>query len=409
MKSHFSRGVLRSMLAAALAVGAAPVWGQFPGGPLPASPLAGGSAAASGGQFMDASGNPIIMPTQYCEPAGSYGGPTGADGGACYGGGGGCGDGSEAYADFGGYSQPDQCGPHYFDVSTQALALQGEQLFGSAPALGSIGVQGDKILDPKNTYNDYEAGWQIAARHDFGPLSVLEATYFGIYNLGFNDTVRSVDVAPGGDDFQLNSVFSNYGVAPIDGLDEGSVYSLNYKANLQSTELSYRRYWVGFNPRISGTYLVGARYLRLAETLAFNTVALNGSGSITSRGYNDMVGFQFGGDGWIALRQGLRIGTELKSGIYNNSYEFNRSATFPNVATTAVQNGDNVAFAGEASLDMVADILPSWSIRGGYRVLYMDNLATVGNNIPATLTATTIGSKADALFHGFQFGVEYVW
>ena len=73
-------------------------------------------------------------------------------------------------------------------------------------------------------------------------------------------------------------------------------------------------------------------------------------------------------------------------------------------------DGNQVAFAGEASLDLVADILPSFSIRGGYRVLYMNSLVTVGNNIdPAELVSTTVYTQADALFHGFHAGLEYIW
>ena len=35
--------------------------------PFPASPLAGGAAAARGDAFMDAHGQPIVMPASYCQ------------------------------------------------------------------------------------------------------------------------------------------------------------------------------------------------------------------------------------------------------------------------------------------------------------------------------------------------------
>jgi hypothetical protein len=410
MKSRLDNCVRGALAIAALAVGGSRSAAQMAGGvvdaayqtpQMPAAPLAGGMAAASGGQFVDAHGN--VIPATFMKDC--YGGPGGCDP---------CGDGAgygpnEWGVDFGGASSPDQCGPHYFDIGVQAVWLQGEDLFSGAPALGSVGVQGPLILDPASSFNDYDPGWQIAARLDFGPLSVLEATYMGIYNLGFNDTIRSVDVAPGGADYQLNSVFSDYGVTPIDGLDEGSVYSLDYNATLQSTELSYRRYWLGYNPRVSGTYLLGFRYVRLAEDLTFSTIALNGNGSIAWKDSNDLLGFQAGGDGWFCLRQGLRIGGEAKAGVYNNRFEFGRTVSFPTTATAVSTNGNQVAFVGEASLDVVADLLPSWSIRGGYRVLYLNNLATAGTNVPATLTSTVLNTESDALFHGFQIGLEYVW
>ena len=86
---------------------------------MPASPLAGG-AAAMGGSYMDAHGNPIVMPASYSEPAART--ATRYGGGACGGGG----DPGAAYVDFGGYG-PDQCGPYYFDIAVQTVYLDGRR------------------------------------------------------------------------------------------------------------------------------------------------------------------------------------------------------------------------------------------------------------------------------------------
>lgn len=406
MKSLFKRS-RTALVAAALVVG----WtgqgaAQGPGAPgMPAAPLAGGNAAM-GSAYMDVHGNPIVMPASYCQSCEPYG----AYGGACPDG---YGYGDGGYADFGGASYPDQVGPHYFDVAVEGVALMGEDLFDDVLPFASIGVAGPTILEPEELNDEYDYGWQIAVRYDLGPLSVLEATYMGVYDLGFEESVNSVDVAPGNVDFQLQSVFSDYGITPILGLDEGSVYSIDYDSDLQSTELSYRRYWVGWNPRISGTYLAGFRYLRLTEDLNFNAVALGGNSNLFWGTSNDFVGAQFGGDAWIGLRQGLRFGVDGKAGIYNNRYEFSRSTSIPDPGVTNIDlhaDGNQVAFAGETRFDLVADILPSFSIRGGYRVIYMSSLVTVGNNVtPANVTSTELYDEADAFFHGFHAGLEYIW
>ncbi len=374
---------------------------------MPAAPLAGGAAAAGGNSYVDAYGNPIVLPASYGAPCNCapYGGcPDG------------CGYGDAAYADFGGYG-PDQCGPYYFDIAVAGVALTNEDLFQDVPPLASIGVLGPTIIDPDQEFDDYEAGWQIAGRYDLGPLSVLEGTYMGIYDIGFSQTINSVDVAPGGLDNQLASVFSGYGVNPIDGLDEGSTYNLTYDADLQSTELSYRRYWLGYTPRMSGTYLLGFRYVRMTEDLDFNANALGGNSNLHWSDSNDMCGFQAGGDAWVCFRQGLRFGVESKGGVYNNRFEFNHATAIPDPDITNVNfntDGNQVAFVGEASADLVADILPSFSIRGGYRVLYLNNLATVGNNIfpdefADNIANSTFLSKADVIYHGFHAGLEYIW
>ncbi|MBX3434588.1 MAG: hypothetical protein KF847_14815 [Pirellulales bacterium] len=414
--------VLRRFCAASalVALTAAPILAQGGGGPagygptpgpaaFPASPLAGGPAAAAGGAYTDVYGNPIVLPASYCGPAGDpYGAcPAGYPGG---------GDGM--YADFGGYSMPDQVGPHYFDVSVETVFLQNDDSFEGVAPLASIGAAGPTALAPSGLTDDYEAGWRIALRYDLGPLSVLEATYMGLYDIGFGASLNSVDVAPGNQDFQLFSPFSQYGVGTlIPGVDDGQTYSINYQADLQSTEFSYRRYWVGANPRVSGTYLLGFRYLRLTEDFTFNTVGLvtpvaTGEASRLWSSENDLLGFQLGGDGWIGLRQGLRLGSEVKAGVYNNRFVFQNAGDLPGQQSdfNSVTKGNQVAFASEANVVMVADILPSWSIRGGYQVLYLNSLATVGNNIdPTNYFSTAANTQAHALYHGFFGGLEYIW
>lgn len=427
MTSLFSRS-LPAVIAAGLVWGTAGAsWGQQAPG-MPASPLAGGQAAAMGGAYMDAYGNPIILPANFhqgapgygpecqgCDPYGGYGACAGYD--------------ENAYADFGGYSEPDQCGPHYFDIAVAGVAIRPEEIFNDVPPLANAGVgifdpgTGQTIpdrplLDPQNEYGDYEPGWQIAARYDIGALAVLEMTYMGIYDLGFNDSVLSADVNNGLPN-SLTSVFSQYGTLPIIGLESVNRFTLDYQSDLQSTEFSYRRYWVGYNPRISGTYLAGFRYIRMTEDMTFDSEAGGGqdNASLLWSDENDLVGAQIGGDGWISILQGLRIGAEAKTGIYNNRYKFRHATDVPDPSITNVDftvEDDQIAFAAEFGVDMVADILPSISLRAGYRALYLNSLVTVGNNIYPNEFVDSVGetqvlTQADALYHGFTGGIEYVW
>lgn len=393
-----------------------------PAPPYPASPLAGGSSAARGDAFMDAHGRPIIMPANYCQscPSGGYG--PGAPGS----------NGDPMAVDFGGYGQQDQCGPHYFDVAFETVFLKSDDLAGAGlPAFSSVGLgsapgQTDfPLLDPNGKSEDYEPGWKVAIRYDIGPLSLLEATYMGLYDFGFNQSVFSADVAPGGQTDQLFSIFSNYGfldIPPADGnqgitgLDEASEHRLSYQSDLQSTEFTYRRYWVGNRPRISGTMLAGFRYVRMTEDFSFSAVTENGNGFIGYSTENDLLGGQFGGDGWISLRQGLRIGGEGKVGIYNNRFKYN--AAFANTPTpanlTAPAEGNQVAFVGEGDFSIVFDLFPSWSVRAGYEVLYLNSLVSLQGNIDTTIydpaaSAQALATQGNALYHGFHGGVEYVW
>jgi hypothetical protein len=151
----------------------------------------------------------------------------------------------------------------------------------------------------------------------------------------------------------------------------------------------------------------------MTEDLNFDAVALLGESNLEWSADNDLVGAQVGGDGWICLRQGLRLGSEAKAGIYNNRFKYRHVTNIPDPDITNAAfstDGNQVAFAGEATVDLVADILPSVSLRGGYRVLYLNSLVTVGNNIdPLDVASTNVFSQADALYHGFHGGIEYIW
>jgi len=97
----------------------------------------------------------------------------------------------------------------------------------------------------------------------------------------------------------------------------------------------------------------------------------------TNKLRNNLAGFQTGGDIWVGLFQGLRLGTEGKVGLYNNHYNLtNRISTTrwaPPPPTLFEKFTDNkVAFLTEGSVDLVADVLPTVSIRVGYEVLFMD-------------------------------------
>ncbi|MCG8448628.1 MAG: hypothetical protein MI725_03485, partial [Pirellulales bacterium] len=240
--------------------------------PMPGALLAGGPAAAQGDQFMDVQGNPIVMPANYCASCpsgyGGYGPPCPGP------------YGDPMAVDFGGYGK-DQCGPHYFDISAEVVFLKGEDLFDRVSAFGSVtsAASAPLVLDPNNSDNDYEPGWRIAARYDIGALALLEATYMGLYDFSLNNTISSVQGAqllnpvptPPNDQFLLQSVFSGFGApTPIAGLDSANFYALRYEADLQSTEISYRRYWMARNPCLTGSWLIGARYLRMTDTLQFD-------------------------------------------------------------------------------------------------------------------------------------------
>src|SRR5262249_25520428 len=104
------------------------------------------------------------------------------------------------------------------------------------------------------------------------------------------------------------------------------VQRISLESELHNAEFNYRRYWVGFHPMVSGPVRPGFHYSRLREDFQFYTMGQSelgfdpATGSYDENIKNDMAGFQAGGDIWIHVRQGVRIGAEGKVGLMNNHY-----------------------------------------------------------------------------------------
>jgi hypothetical protein len=66
----------------------------------------------------------------------------------------------------------------------------------------------------------------------------------------------------------------------------------------------------------------------------------------------------------------------------------------------------------------VADILPSWSLRAGYEVLFINSLVLAGENfntaspygLPGQATRVPfLFDQGNALYHGGHVGIEFIW
>jgi hypothetical protein len=339
----------------------------------------------------------------------------------------------------------DQRGPHYFDVRAEAVMLERDETFGRFIAFSAEDALGAIVLTSDQLQYDEEFGFRVIGRYDICPLSVFEFGYMGIYT--YEDAAEFVDQNPPGD---IYSVWSNFGdetvfpditdrPGPAPESERANRHAISIESDLQTAELSYRRYWVGWIPRISGTLLAGFRYTRLTEEFVFETEGseppVDGDpfGPLAGLEYtvdadNNLSGFQAGGDIWVGLIQGLRVGAEGKAGLYGNHYILETDiVTTPEDTTpptlSETERETQPAFIAEASADLVADILPSLSIRAGYEVLFINSIVLAGENFNegspynpgpvdngmGPLRVPFIFDQADVFYHGAHAGIEYVW
>jgi hypothetical protein len=410
-----------------------------------------GQPAASGGLFgggssdwVNAHGDPVVMPASYCGDqcgpgmmGGGYGPACGPGGGCgpmancCNGSGGpypcggpqGSGYGMDpACEEYGLNLGPDQCGPHYFDFSVEALYWDKERpadpsrIFATIGITDvSMGVNPDLALTTDDVEFEWEPGLRLIGRYDLGALSVLEVAYSGLFEYGAVSGLEG--------NGNIFTGFSNFGTDPfggvgLDSTEAADSVELQLLSELHNGEISFRRYWVGWNPRVTGTWLAGVRYTRVSETLNFTTIASSGNAFFSTRTTNDLVGAQIGGDAWVTVRQGCRIGAQGKAGIYNNRAEYRNNVDSTALADPVfeVAKGNRVAFIGEGNVSAVFDILPSWSLRAGYDVLFINTMALAANNFDFNNELFLSGSRtpvlieeSSSLYHGANIGLEYVW
>ena len=198
-------------------------------------------------------GDPNAMYGGGCDACDAYGNsiPAGAGG-----------FGPEAYGVGGGY---DQSGPHYWDFTADYLFWKRDRSASPAFATTSLGVDGPRVLSTSSAGLDYQPGFRLAGRLDLGPVSLVEAIYFGTINHDSRATVTG--------NSNLFSVFSNFGTGALTlEADNADSHSIRYESELNNAEINYRVYWVDDNPRLTGTFLMGARYTRLTEAFTFNSV-----------------------------------------------------------------------------------------------------------------------------------------
>ena len=118
----------------------------------------------------------------------------------------------------------------------------------------------------------------------------------------------------------------------------------------------------------------------------------------------------------------MRLGAEVKAGIYDNHYNLQTSiqegnfGSLSDVIPPEKFDGDKVAFIGEASVDLVADITPSISLRAGYEVLSLDSLVLAGDNFNTTSPFGNQGTRVPFVdnngklfYSGAHAGIEYTW
>jgi hypothetical protein len=315
------------------------------------------------------------------------------------------------------------CAVHWFDVHAEFLYLTRDRVSRQVD-FASDGIAGPIVLSTDNLSFDEEPGFRLTGTYQVGASSHLEATYFG--TLFWRTSAEATS-----DSDNLYSALSDFGTLPAGGFlqsDQAALQRIEYDSSLDNVELNWRSHWMGKHYFLQGSFLMGARYVRLEEELRYRTRVNAHIDPITtlprgpaSMDYlvavdNDLIGFQLGSDLHACLLPGLLAGAELKAGVYANVADQATvvAATNLDPAVREAVADEDVALVAEANLTVVYQIKPWLALRGGYQILYLDGVALATENFNSAAPFAEprpvfLNDNGNALYHGLTAGVEWTW
>jgi len=314
------------------------------------------------------------------------------------------------------YADGGCCAPRYFDLSVEAMWLQrdGER---NVP-LASEGIGGPIVLSTNQFRFSERPSFRFTAWLQFRSMGNLEFTYYGLFHHA--DQVQVTDP-----NNNLYSAFSNYGQLPPGGFleDANAAY---VRQELSSTfdnfEINYRRHWQGPNCRFQGSYILGVRYFKFDEDFDFISVSTVNAGQLRYHvdTDNSLVGPQTGGDLWVCIIPGLRLGAEGKFGVYGNHASQGTRLTATSLGTPFLESAgsNDVAFVSDAAVYLTYRLNYQLNLKLGYNMLYADGLALGGENFnpappnvvfPGSSRHATLNDNGSVFYTGASIGMEYNW
>jgi hypothetical protein len=338
------------------------------------------------------------------------------------------------------YGEGGVASQRWFDLSAEAVFLTRSQGAGLIPfssqGIGTVSpdgsVVGDFVLDSDDVdLDNLEPGLGLQANVQVGPGSNLEVVYFGLNKWEESATVNSLNGTP-----TLFSFFSDFGTDPFNGFDDPDrsfTHSLAYESTLNNGEVNLRRRWAEPAGFFQGSFLAGIRYFDLDEQASFqargennNTAANNGPRffNYDTRTENQLTGFQLGTDLWLNLIPGVKLGTEVKAGIFGNHATQDTTIianSLPGFGISSIDeraSDGRTAYLVQYSAQAVYRLTYAIALRSSFQVIYVDNVALAVENfngeppalfLPNSSRVVSINNDAEVLYTGFTFGAEYMW
>ena len=316
------------------------------------------------------------------------------------------------------YGAGGYCAPKWFDFHMEAMYLTREDVARGPVNFTSRGIAGggtpNIVLNSDDLDFDEEIGFRFSAAVQLSAGTSAEFSYFGTFNWAVDAAVTGT-----GD---LYSTFSQFGDVPAGGFDDtdaADLHSIEYSTKFNTWEVNYRKRWTAVNCRIQGSWLAGARYFMLDEDFIHRTrTSAPGFLDYLVTTTNSCMGGQLGGDFWATLLPGLRVGGEVKAGVFGIRAEQQTVIDGGQLTAPTIENvsEEDVAMLGEAGIMIVYRRNDNLALRFGYQAVYIEGVALAPENFnrqdPFTFPSTRtpfLNHNGNVFLHGFTGGLEWMW
>lgn len=287
----------------------------------------------------------------------------------------------------------DACCCATWRVTADALFLQRRDP--AAAVLMAYALDGAEILNASDFDFGIEPGLEVSLTRQFGDHFGIEARYFGVdhWHVG-----TAAATAP-------DSLLQVNATPPVFAW-AGTGIESEYTSALQNAELNAQ-----YRILERWTLLVGFRYAELDERFAAGLVDADIPFLYETATRNRLYGAQLGAAVTLWNRGGpFTVEAVGKAGLFGNAAAQDSAYDTDAVSVAARDSASRTAFLGEIGLTGDYRLAPRWSLRGGYRLLWIDGVALATDQVAASdfVFHRGIAPEGDAFYHGAFAGLQYV-
>lgn len=278
-------------------------------------------------------------------------------------------------------------------VTADALFLQRRNPDAAALVVDALG--GAQLLNAGDFDFGLQAGFDISLTRRLGECLGIEARYFGVDHWHAGAAAATAPDSL----LQINA-------SPAVSVWAGTGLDAHYSSELQNVELNAQ-----YRIRERWTLLGGFRYAELDERFTADLVEPDIPFRYETAARNRLYGGQLGVSVTLWDSGGpLTIDAVGKAGIFGNAAAQDSAYDTGVVTVPAHDSASRTAFLGEIGLMADYRLTSRWSLRGGYRLLWIDGVALATEQVAASDFVLNRGmnTSGDAFYQGAFVGVQYV-